>query len=530
MRQRFGLTNVCRILSLCILGIALHQPVLAQAPNEIYDFSMTKGVVEFGRGHYEQAVHLFEQARQARPNDVEAAEYLGQTLLRLKKYREAEALFQNLTQSTAVSAQSWLGLAISQTQLGKYHEALASLEQAQTLNPQNPLIYFYQGVVSHELKSFNQSSELFSRAMALSPDLTPTVRYYTGMSYYERGLIAQAQKELEAAIGSGGPESELARTARTILQNRTVVPKAAKAWDLSLSLSGQYDTNVVLLPLGVQPPGGETGISQKDDFRMTTYVRGEYRPIQTSLWVAGVAYGFYQSFHQKLSAFDIQDHAPSVFIQRQFGIITARLQYAFDYIRVDQDPFLLTHVLQPIITVAESNNLFTQLQIRYQYKNFQDDRFAGNSFRDGTNWMAGVTQYVYFSDGTGHIRFGYTFDTDRTGGGNPLAATPGVQSHADWAYKAHRLSVGLNMPEFWTIRPAFAFDYYRLDYDNPNSFSPDGTLKRRDGVMFVTASFSRRLADWLLISADYNYTRDQSNLQAFDYNRSIFSLTLTGRF
>jgi hypothetical protein len=366
--------------------------------------------------------------------------------------------------------------------------------------------------------------------MALSPDLTPTVRYYTGISYYERGLLDQAQKEFEAAIASGEPESELARSARAILQQRTAAPQGPKQWDLNLSISGQYDTNVVLLPIGIQPPGGATGISQKDDFRTTFYARGEYRPIQTTGWTAGVAYGFYQSIHQKLTVFDIQDHAPSLFVQHQIGRVTARLQYAFDYVRVGQDPFLLAHALQPIITIAESNSLFSQIQLRYQNKDFQDDRFAGNSFRDGKNWLAGVTQYAYFANGTGHVRLGYTFDTDRTGGGNPLVATPGVQTNADWDYKAHRLSAGLGVPEFWTLRPSFAFDYYHMDYDNPNSFSVDGTTKRRDNVMFFTATIGRPLTDWLSIAAEYNYTRDQSNLPVFNYARSIFSLTLSSRF
>ena len=200
MHERCAFRNCLGALCLWAVWVVLPQAAAAQVPNETYDFSMTKGVVEFGRGHYEQAADFFEQAREAIPDDPEASEYLGQTLLRLKRYPEAEALFHDVTVSHPTRAQSWLGLAIAHSQLGKYHEALKSLEQAQTLDPQNPLIYFYQGVVSHELKSFNQSSALFSRAMALSPDLTPTVRYYTGMSYYERGLIDQAQKELEAAI------------------------------------------------------------------------------------------------------------------------------------------------------------------------------------------------------------------------------------------------------------------------------------------------------------------------------------------
>lgn len=515
---------------MCVIWLALDNVAWAQVPNETYDFSIAKGIIEFGRGHYEQAAGLFELAREAIPNDPEATEYLGQAQLRLKKYPEAEALFHELTISHPTRAQPWLGLAISQSQLGKYYEALASLEQAEILDPQNPLVYFYQGIVSRELKAFNQSPALFSRAMALSPDLTPTVRYYTGVSYYERGLLDQAEKEFEAAIASGEPESELARSARAILQQRTAVPKGAKQWDLNLSISGQYDTNVVLLPTGVQPPGGTTGISKKADFVSAFYARGEYRPIQTSEWTAGVAYGLYQSFHQKLATFDVQDHAPSVFVQRQLGRVTARLQYAFDYVRVGQDPFLLAHAVQPIVTIAESDSQFTQIQLRYQNKDFQDDRFAGNSFRDGKNWLGGVTQYAYFASGTAHVRIGYTFDTDRTGGGNPSVATPGVQTNADWAYKAHRFSVGLGAPEFWTLRPSLAFDYYRMNYENPNSFSTDGTQSRHDNIMFFTATIARPLNDWLVMAAEYNYTKDQSNLSVFSYTRNIVSLTLSSRF
>ncbi|MEO8338445.1 MAG: tetratricopeptide repeat protein [Nitrospirota bacterium] len=530
MHQRSGFNNWYYVLCMCAIWLVLDHAAWAQAPNETYDFSMAKGTIEFGRKHFEEAAKLFERAQQVVPGDPEASEYLGQTLLRLKRYPEAETLFRNLTRRRPTRAQAWLGLAISQTQLGKYHEALASLEQVQTLDPQNPLVYFYQGVVSHELKSFAQAPELFSRAMALSPDLTPTSRYYTGMSYYERGLLDQAQKEFDAAMALGEPESELARTARAILQQRTAVPKGPKQWDLNLSISGQYDSNVVLLPIGIQPPGGSTGISRRDDFRTTYYARGEYRPIQTSLWTAGIAYGFYQSLQRTLNAFDIQDHAPSVFVQRQIGIVTARFQYAFDYVRVGGDPFLIAHALQPIITIAESNSLFTQIQLRYQDKDFQDDRFAGNSLRDGKNWLAGVSQYAYFANGTGHLRLGYTFDNDRTGGGSPSSATVGVQTNADWAYHAHRLSVGLGVPEFWTLRPNFAFDYYRQNYDNPSSFSAGGTTARRDNILFFTATIGRPITDWLSVAAEYNYTRDQSNLQAFNYNRSVFSLTLNSRF
>lgn len=505
-------------------------PVQAQVPQETYDFTMSKGMVELGRGHYDVAARMFERALQSKPHDLEATDYLGQTYLRLKLYQEAERLFEELSLTKSAPSRAWLGLGIARSQQGKYQEALAALAQAEKQDPTNPLVYFYQGIVAHELKSFNQAPDLFSRAMALSPDLTPTARYYTGMSYYQRGLLDRAQQEFEAAIASGEPESEVARSARTILQQQGGAPRSPKQWDVSLSISGQYDSNVVLLPIGTQPPGGATGISKKDDFRTAIYARGEYRAIQTDTWTAGVTYGFYQSLHQKLSGFDVQDHSPSIFVQRQFGIVQARLQYVFDHVRVGQDPYLNSHTIQPIVTIAEGNSHFTQLQFRYQNKDFQDDRFAGNSFRDGKNWLGGITQFAYYANGAGHVRLGYTFDMDRTGGGNPSSATPGTPSHADWAYKAHRFSAGMGVPPVWTLQPTVAVDYYLQQYDNPNSLSTTGMTARRDTIYFVTATLARPLTDWLTVAAEYNYTRDQSNIQFFDYSRNIYSLTLSGRF
>jgi hypothetical protein len=80
------------------------------------------------------------------------------------------------------------------------------------------------------------------------------------------------------------------------------------------------------------------------------------------------------------------------------------------------------------------------------------------------------------------------------------------------------------------LKPTFAFDYYRQQYDNPSSLSPTGTTVRRDSMLFFTASFGRPITDWLSIAAEYNYVRDQSNIQFFDYSRNIYSVTLSGRF
>jgi len=69
-----------------------------------------------------------------------------------------------------------------------------------------------------------------------------------------------------------------------------------------------------------------------------------------------------------------------------------------------------------LFTLSEGYHAFTQVQFRYQNKDFQHGRFTSNSLRDGKNWLAGITQYILFAENTGNVRLGYTFDTDRTGG------------------------------------------------------------------------------------------------------------------
>lgn len=174
--------------------------------------------------------------------------------------------------------------------------------------------------------------------------------------------------------------------------------------------------------------------------------------IQTQVWAAGLTYGIYQSFHRKLSGFDVQDHAPAAFIRYQMGPLQLSLQYVFNYTEVGRSPYLQSHAIQPIFTLAEGSRWVTQFQFRYQNKGFREGRFGPlNDARDGKNWLARVTQYFLFADKTGSIRLGCTFDTDRTGGGSPaVAALPGTPTGADWAYKAHRFSAGLDLPPVWT--------------------------------------------------------------------------------
>jgi tetratricopeptide (TPR) repeat protein len=503
-------------------------PGLSEAQQ--YELTLSKGLVKFGKGEYADAEALFRQALQLKPGDPEATEHLAQTLIRLKRYGEAEELFSKIA-AQQPSGETLLGLAIAQYYQEKHSDALESLERAERLIPDHPLVHFYRGLALNKLGRFEQAATAFDRAILLSPDLAPEGHYQRGLARYGLGMVDEARAEFRAIV-STQPESELARSARRFLgEIRAPVTPGLKRWNLDLALSGQYDSNVVLLPLGVQPPGGPTGISRKDDFRAVIYGRGEYRPIQTDLWTVGLSYGFYRSFHRRLHGFDVEDHTPGISVTRRFGNSAEfSLQYVYDYVTVGHSPFLISHAVHPVLTVRESDRLFTQLHAQYQNKDFQHGKFETNSVRDGKNWLAGFTQYVLYANRAGHIRLGYFFDTDRTGGGSPSAPVAPQTTNADWAYTGHRLTTGLGLPAVWTIKTDLSFDYYRQNYDNPNSFSADRRTARRDNIYIFTATASKELTSWLNLAFEYNYTRDQNNIQVFDYARSVYSLMLAGHF
>ncbi|MBI5854951.1 MAG: tetratricopeptide repeat protein [Nitrospirae bacterium] len=498
--------------------------------SQLFELNFSKGLLKYNQGLYPEAEALLSEALKEKPGDAETRYYLGQTLLRNSRPAEAERIFLSLLESDPTSGRVLLGLGIAQYQQESYRDALTNLASAQQALPEDPLVHFYQGLAHNKLGQYDQAHPRLFKAMSLSPDLAADARYQSGLAYYRQGVPDEAKHEFEAVI-QAEPQSELARSAREFLQQLTGSKPAttAKWWDLNFSVSSQYDSNVVLLPGGIQPPGGSTGISKKEDYRTALSGRGEVRPFDNGIWTLGTAYSLYQSFHRTLSAFDVQDHTPSLYVQHKAGPLTSRLSYAYDYINVGRSPYLIAHALQPTFTVTESDRLYTQVHLRYQNKDFQHGRFLFNSTRDGKNWMAGVTQYLLFADKQAHVRLGYVFDKDVTGGGSPATTTPGNTTNADWAYEGHRLTTGIGLPPVWQFRTDMAFDYYRQDYLNPNSFSTTGTTIRRDNIYLFNATVSRELLAGLSVIAQYSYTRDQVNVAAFDYNRNIVSLTLAGQ-
>jgi tetratricopeptide (TPR) repeat protein len=501
-----------------------------QSALEAYEMNYSRGAVEFSRGRYEEAEGFFRAALRAKPDDPEAGLYLGQTLLRRKRYREAEAVFRTLTERDEHNGAAWFGLGAAQYHQKRFTEAKDSLLAAEKASPDDPLVQYYLGLVHHELGEFAEGPGRFQQAMTLSPDLAPSAQYYTGVAHLRLGASAKAREALEAVIAAD-PDSDQAKSARELLAQLEAGAPPPSRWKINAATGIEYDTNVVLLPGGTSPPAGGTGISQQADYRSVMTGSLDLRGFEVERWTGGIAYGIYQSFHSRLSGFDVEDHAPSAYLKYEDGPWALNLQYIYNYTLVGRSPYLNANTALATVSLAESDNFVTQLQFRYMDKVFRSGRFLLNQARNGKNWLVGLTQYAGFADNKGRVWLGYIFDTDVTGGGSPtVAAPPNTPDNADWAYQGHHVTTGIEFPPLWTLEPSLAFDWIHQQYLNPNSYSVDGTTRRRDNIYSFTGAVSRDFGDHFSLTFQYAYNRDDTNVDVFTYTRNVFSLMLSASF
>src|SRR4051812_11403102 len=84
----------CTVILVLVSGMGpLHAADDVEEPRE-YDFDLSKGLVLYHSERYSEAERYLAEAVKAKPGDPVAGYYLGQSLLRLKRYGTAEERYR----------------------------------------------------------------------------------------------------------------------------------------------------------------------------------------------------------------------------------------------------------------------------------------------------------------------------------------------------------------------------------------------------------------------------------------------------
>jgi len=494
----------------------------------MYDFQMTKGTTLFNGRQYEEAEEAFRKALLARPNDGRATYLLGMSEVKQGKYAEAKETLQAALNLYAQKDDVYLALGEAALKEEKYAEAVEVLKKV--AGQENPLTPYYLGLAYEGLHDDDEAIPLLSQALrqaeARNLDWAETARYHLGVAQYRKKQYLDAQKSFISVL-KAAPESQRGKKSEMFLRRIedgiafSEAGKRVATWGIVASTGVQYDDNVVLEPsiARVIAP-----VDRKKDVRFLVQIDADYKPNPASAW--GVGYTFHQTLHSHsaLKDFNVQSHEPKLFLVYDKERLQTRLDYIFNYTEVGEAPYVRSHILNPLLTVVHRPALSTQLSYRLDYHVYKPiSFFTKNEARTGTNHALSATEHFYFNQGKQSVRVGYVYDQE---------SADGDADSDDWDATGHQILLGLQTRIDGGWNAEATADYTHRDYRHNNSFfsSGEGPRKRNDHIYGLGGRLSHTFSKAVELGLEYAYVRNDSNLAVFDYDRSIYSILLSGRF
>jgi len=148
-------------------SLQMYTLALDRNPN-IFDVHLNRGITYIKMLDYKNAFKDFNQALKLRPNDVGTLINLCAAYLNNKNYQEC---IQTSLALLKVAPQRWEGHFYQGTAFvnqGKFRQGAASLEEAITLNQNDPYIWFNAGIAQQQIGNKEKAKNYILKAKSLN--------------------------------------------------------------------------------------------------------------------------------------------------------------------------------------------------------------------------------------------------------------------------------------------------------------------------------------------------------------------------
>jgi len=499
------------IVALCLCAAL---PVHASEQSKIL---YSRGLVEFHADRFSKALELFDQAVATDPSDVYARYYRAVTRGRLNDLDGAISDLREVLAAQPDLNQAALDLGVSLIQKGQYSEAIPWLEQAQRVDDLEGQASLFLGLAQLRLGRLGEARANFRRAAEHDPTQSLPARYYQGVADYQEGNWAQAEGHFRY-VSQASPGTDMGREADAFLEKLRRGDRAR--YEAYGSVGYQYDSNVGLLNdvtkalVPNQPQG---------DSRLTIGLGGAYAPWRNDWAQFTVGYDFFQSFHDTLNEFDLQDHGPSAQILATLGPVQLGLLGRYDYYLLDNQSFLQEGTALPWVTVFSGNAGRLEVMYRMRRRDFKIQSFA---VRNAFNHAVGAKQFFYLGSADRYLSVGYQFDHE-----DPVMGNTEAQS---FAYDGNEVNLGVGawLPYQLHAEATYAYrhEHYGQDSAEVETLLSGSRSRRNDNENEVVVAVRKAIFEHLDITAAYFGDFNNSNNSDFQYRRHVGSVALEVRY
>lgn len=521
VRRTLAFRNTLALVLVFLFGLLA--PASASKDSKLL---AARGLVEFNAHRYSEALELFDRAIAADPSDSDALYYRASTQAKLGRY---DAAVEDLRRVVAIRPdlpQVNLDLGVALVETGQYREAISWLEKAQQNEDSAARASMFLGLAQLRLGEREAATQNFERA-AQDPELQLSARYYLGVTAYQRGQWTEAEDHF-TYVAEQSPDTAVGTEAERFLEKLGI--RVTRNYSLYGSTGFQYDSNVILAPGGAAGEAQDIlGVSQKSDGRAVFNLGGNYVPWRNRTAELSLGYDFFQSLHFELNEFNIQDHGPSAQVSARFGRFRAGLLGRYDYYLLETDSFLQQVTAWPWASMQQGNFGRTDAYYRMRGRDYKKRRFA---VRNAFNHLFGIQQLFYLGSPDRFATVGYEFSLEDPWIDDDLVDDEVfTKDEAEsYGFTGHQISVGAGALLPLDLRTDLRFWYQHRRYASESrEFDEDGE-RRNDNEYYVVLTVTKRVLEWLDVTAAFLGDINDSNSLPFDYDRYIASLTVRAHY
>ncbi len=514
-----------RLIALAALILC---PLAARASDES-DVLRARGARLAAEGKCDEALPLFERALAADPKEARAALLAGRCQIAAKQYAEAEKSLAEATRRDPELPEVPLEVAIARYHQENYAGARQALEAARASSAGQARFELYDGLVLLQEKKRSEGIAALERARKADPSLVePTASYFQGLALENAGQTHEAQEAMNRVVVTD-PSGRWGAAARTRL-DQWARTRSRDYW-AEATVGIESDSNVVLRGQGVDLP---SEIGNKSDERAIWHVNAGYQFLNTRDWGAGAMLNYTGTAQFDLQQFNYHYPVATAWLDRRITEnLTAHLQGDYAYGWVDNDPWVSEVAATPALVYAWARDTYTRLFGRFYFANYYFDPsntaaytvppgldLAAERNRDGRAEQVGLEQ-------------GLPIDAIHTQLTGTATFTRYHAEGTEYSFRGTGAYLASDTDLPWKLSLHLGAGYTYRGYLNPTTFAdvaPPNSPIRHDHIVDTDVGLERPIYyDWLLGSVRWHYTNAASNVNVFDYDRSILGAYLTFR-
>ena len=471
------------------------------------------GIEQYREENYEEAIEVFQEARDEDPNSSVAAFYLGMAYKQTMDYEESYENLKDAATLTPRIKESLAEIVDVAMQLGKIEEAKNWVEVAEREEISPAKIAFLKGLILKEEGKNSEAAEAFEKAKRIDPKVSQAADIQIALGFYRESEYEKAKKSFESAI-TYDPESNLADFARQYLASVDQRIESKKSLRYTYSLFLQYDDNMVLKP---NDELYAAGITNEGSMVANTSFRVNYAPVFDGPWLFNARYGLVSSLHDKnKDTHDSFSNSISVTPGYSFGKYALSLATSYNHTHVrkpDYKQYSGTFSSGPLLRRAFGNNQLIEFFAGYINTEYHRPALDPNENRDSNGFNSYIS-WIWLFDRNSFLNIRYQYSDQDAEGEN-------------WDNKKNALSINMALPVSNNIKFQLSGQMSEQEFDNIHTTFG---IAREETMYSFSGGFSWSWKRYSNIVLQYSHISTDSNLGIYDYTRNMYTMGLEFRF